>query len=53
VIYQDTNIARREQSAAGRYAMVSVTDSALNKLREMRQEDPSKGAFRVIFKGFG
>jgi Fe-S cluster assembly iron-binding protein IscA len=33
--------------------MVSITDNAVTKLNEMKQEDPSKGAFRVVFKGFG
>jgi len=33
--------------------MVSITDSAVTKLIEMKEEDPSKGAFRVSFRGFG
>jgi hypothetical protein len=33
--------------------MVVVTDNAVGKLRQMQREVPSKGAFRVVFKGFG
>jgi hypothetical protein len=33
--------------------MVVVTESAVGKLRELQQEVSSKGAFRVVFKGFG
>lgn len=34
--------------------MVDVTDSALDKLREMKQQgDGNKEAFRIVFKGFG
>ena len=45
--------ASNENAAVRRYAMVNVTDTAVSKLREMKEEDPSKSAFRVIFKGFG
>lgn len=33
--------------------MVTVTESALGKLRELQQAEPDKGAFRIVFKGFG
>lgn len=33
--------------------MVTLTDSAAQKLREMLNEAPDKSAFRVVFKGFG
>jgi hypothetical protein len=32
--------------------MVNVTESAVQKLTEMREEQPDK-SFRVVFKGFG
>jgi hypothetical protein len=34
-------------------SVVNITESAVSKLREMQEEVPDKGAFRVIFKGFG
>ena len=33
--------------------MVTVTQSAIAKLREMQQDQPEKGAFRVVLIGFG
>ena len=33
--------------------MVTVSESAQAKLREMQQEQPERSAFRLVFKGFG
>jgi hypothetical protein len=33
--------------------MVTVTENAVTKLRELQIEHPDKSAFRVVFKGFG
>jgi hypothetical protein len=33
--------------------MVVVTGAAVVKLREMLEQEPDMGAFRLVFKGFG
>jgi len=33
--------------------MLAVTPSAITKLKQMCEEQPDKGAFRVVFKGHG
>ena len=42
-----------DQAAVWRLHMVTVTDNAMTKLRELQSEHPDKTAFRVVFKGFG
>jgi hypothetical protein len=50
---RDSGLIDLERAGSWRSSMVVVTENAVGKLRQMQREAPSKGAFRVIFKGFG